>query len=247
MLDWLCWLHARILVAICMNACPVLGGMSFFMLQLRIHLANFLGVSERSGRVLGAEAAQKLYRHGYTFCKRYVALSNEALRPDMGVFFWWLRAWSIPRDITYVPASCVVGPVMFARGVEQMSSAWDRRYTWLAWKWFEQTGWISNLFGIQSYISWWAFFKIQQMLLLWQSTNHVRHLFQMAVVYWDGAPYGKILPWLQEKLQILSLLRWRGWDGSSQAHLGNTWKVNEQWSTQNWKYHHGFSVAIPEE
>lgn len=57
------------------------------MLQLRIHLANFLGVSERSGRVLGAEAAQKLYRHGYTFCKRYVALSNEALRPDMGVFF----------------------------------------------------------------------------------------------------------------------------------------------------------------
>lgn len=87
MLDWLCWLHARILVAICMNACPVLGGMSFFMLQLRIHLANFLGVSERSGRVLGAEAAQKLYRHGYTFCKRYVALSNEALRPDMGVFF----------------------------------------------------------------------------------------------------------------------------------------------------------------
>lgn len=71
-----------------MNACPVLGGMSFFMLQLRIHLANFLGVSERSGRVLGAEAAQKLYRHGYTFCKRYVALCNEALRPDMGVFFW---------------------------------------------------------------------------------------------------------------------------------------------------------------
>ena len=50
----------------------------------RTHLARFIGISERCGRVLSPDMATSLYQHGTTFCKRYVALSQEATRSAMG-------------------------------------------------------------------------------------------------------------------------------------------------------------------
>lgn len=53
---------------------------SFDTTLIRTHLTKFLGISERCGRVLDRENSEALYEHGTTFCKRYVALSEDAVR-----------------------------------------------------------------------------------------------------------------------------------------------------------------------
>jgi len=51
--------------------------------QLSTHLSKFIGISERCGRVLDTESSEVLYKHGTTFCKRYVALSEDAARLEI--------------------------------------------------------------------------------------------------------------------------------------------------------------------
>lgn len=58
----------------------------------RTHLARFIGISERCGRVLSPDMAASLYKHGYAFCKRYVALSQEAARSAMGDVYSFIPA-----------------------------------------------------------------------------------------------------------------------------------------------------------
>lgn len=49
---------------------------------LRVNAARFLGLSERSGRILTDQRAREMYDAGYKFCGRYVALAKEAARLD---------------------------------------------------------------------------------------------------------------------------------------------------------------------
>ena len=51
--------------------------------NLRTQAARFLGTSERCGRVLEVESARTIYKAGYAFCRRYLALSMDATRRDL--------------------------------------------------------------------------------------------------------------------------------------------------------------------
>ena len=55
---------------------------------LRVNAARFLGLSERSGRILTDQRAREIYDAGYKFCGRYVALAKEAARLDLQKHFF---------------------------------------------------------------------------------------------------------------------------------------------------------------
>ena len=69
------------------------------LFALRVHAARFLGLSERSGRILTDQRAREIYDAGYKFCRRYVALAQEAARLDpppkvkLKSIFLWMRVY----------------------------------------------------------------------------------------------------------------------------------------------------------